>query len=242
MIYIITGKPGHGKTALMVKMMRDDLKAGRRVFPNIKIYPENMGLKEIIGTGLIWNKEDRENPAKQVLYWQNFSDWQYFSEGTVYVDEGLRYFNARKWAQLPDVMQQRFTEHRKDKIDLVFNIQHYTFIEKTLRMLCEKFINVELKYGSAEFKETWMPRISRCSSIDLITLNRMEAMNIDPYNMTEEDEERLNVFVSSKLFWIKKKFFKMYDTSERVAPSRPEPLLHYERSCPDCGKVAITHG
>jgi hypothetical protein len=255
MIYIITGKTGHGKTAYMVRMMRDELRAGNRIYANIKVRPDLMlmpgriakffGAKPMtVKEGFAWIKKDREDPEVRVLYWQNFSDWQYFENGTVFVDEGLVYFNARKWDALPSSMQTKFVQHRKDKIDLIFNVQHYTFIEKTLRVLCEGFINVELKFGSAAFKRSWIPRLSVVTEIDLVTLNKLEAMNIDPYNLSDEDREHFNIRgVSSSWFWIRKNIFDWYDTSLKVAESRPEPLMHQERTCPEpgCGKIAITH-
>lgn len=237
MIYIITGKTGHGKSAYMAKWAKSILKHGGKIYSNIKFYPDKkMGDIE----GDIYSEKDRL--TKKILYWQNFSDWQYMENGTVFCDEGLVYFNARKWESLPDSMQMKFVQHRKDKIDLIVNVQHYTFIEKTLRVLCERFINCELKIGSPKFKKSAIPRIAKVIEHDLPTLNRCENLGIDPYNAKEEDEEKYNVKpVWSEWFWINKKIMKFYDTSVKVLESRPEPLRHYQRICQECGKIQISH-
>jgi len=243
----IGAQSGHGKTAYMVKWARNAVANGKRIYSNIKLYPEKWGLQKLFINGIegdISNEKDRLNPNCKILYWQNFSDWEWFSNGTVFCDEGLVYFNARKWDSLPDSMQMRFVQHRKDKIDLIFNVQHYTFIERTLRILCERFINVELKLGSPQFKKSIIPRISKATEIELPLLNRCENLGIDPFNLTEEDERKLNIKpLWQEWFWIRKKIFSWYDTSIKVAESRPEPLRHYERKCLhlNCGKIAITH-
>lgn len=248
MIYVITGKPGHGKTAYGVVQMRKLLLQGETIYANTKLNPRAMfspkKYKKLFGEeeieGDIINPKDRE--TKKILYWQNFSDWQFFKDGTIFCDEGLRYFDSHKWESLSDKMRQRLTEHRKDRLDMYITVQDYTFIDKTIRKIAERFINAELKFGSAEFKKTIMPRISRMSEIDVPTLNRCENLGIDPYNAVEEDIAKYHLEnVYQEWFWIKKKIFTWYDTSAKVAESRPENLIHNERSCIECGYTKTSH-
>lgn len=245
MIFIITGKTGHGKSAYMTNWARIRLKAGQRIFSNIKFWPKAMGLDVLEGD--IQNKEDRENPDVKILYWSNFSDWEHFAEGTVFCDEGLIYFNARLWDTLPESMTRRFVQHRKLKTDLIFNVQHYSFIDKQLRVLCERFINCELKLGSPNFKYSFIPRIAKVVEIDLPTLNRCENLGIDPYNVRREEAQKYNIeHIWSEWFWIShnKLFgdvFSWYDTSYEVLPSRPNPLIHLQRLCNTCSFKQVRH-
>lgn len=248
MIYIVTGKTGHGKTAYCAKWARKHLLKGGVVYANTKLNPHEMFSKrkylklfgELEIEGDITLEKDRT--SKKILYWQNFSDWQYMRDGLVLCDEGIVYFNARKWEQLPDQMQMRFVQHRKDSLDLVVNVQNYTFIDKTLRVLCEKFMNVELKIGSAKFKKTLLPRISKITEIDLPTLNRCENLGIDPYNAEPEEAKKYHLTgLYQEWFWIRSKIFKWYDTSAKMFESRPEPLIHSLRTCPTCGTQKISH-
>lgn len=260
MIYIITGKNGHGKTAYMTKLARQFLADGETIYANYKLYPEKMFSKKkfeklfgkptydknlngqavTITEGDIMNPEDRKNC--KILYWENFSDWEYFENGRVLCTEGIKYFNARKWEALPERMTAKFVEHRKDKIDIFFDIQHYTFIDKQLRMLAERFINMVLIFGSAKFEKSILPRISRAIDMDLPTLNRCENLGIDPYDVPKNEAEKYNIKVMSKeFFWIRKKIFGWYDTAEKILPPRPEALLHSTRSCPVCGFSKTTH-
>lgn len=247
MIYVITGKTGHGKTAYAVKWVRDTLASGLTVYANTKINTRQMFSKKkytkLFGDeaeGDIINPEDRK--TKKVLYWQNFSDWQYFQKGLVLCDEGIVYFNARRWEALSDQMQMRLVQHRKDQLDLIVTVQHYTFIDKTIRMLCERFINVELKIGSPKFKKTFIPRISKVIDIDLPTLNKCENLGIDPYNATDEQMEQYKIQqLGSENFWIRKKIFGWYDTSAKMVESRPEELIHRMVVCPTCKYTKISH-
>jgi len=242
-IYIITGKTGHGKTAFMTNWIRGSLKAGRRVYSNIKINVDNLGLKKKIEEGFINKLKDRES-SKQLLYWSNFSDWRYMTDGIAFVDEGLVYFNARNWEKLPTNLQMKFVQHRKDKVDLVFNVQHYTFIEKTLRMLCERFINIELKLGSSKYDNSKIPRIARVTELDLPTLNRCENLGIDVYNADKEDIKKYHLdTLWREWFWIRKKIFSWYDTGFQVMESRPEPFIHMIRKCEElnCNFQKVFH-
>lgn len=247
MIYVITGKTGHGKTAYTANWAREELLRGGKIYSNTKLNPRNMfskrKYKKLFGEenieGDIINPQDRE--TKRILYWQNFSDWQYMNEGTVICDEGIVYFNARRWEALPNTMQMRFVQHRKDKLDLVINVQSHTFIDKTLRILCERFIHCELKIGSAHFKKTILPRIVRITDIDLDTINRCENLGIDPYNASDEEREKYHIETLGKdWFWIKPKKFTWYDTGAKMVESRPEELVCNIRKAP-CGHIIHSH-
>lgn len=250
MIFVITGKPGHGKTAYAVKELRLLLSLGDVIYSNTKLYPRKMfsvkKYKKLFGDedieGDIALQVDRENPNKKILYYQNFAEWSWFKDGTVFCDEGLRYFNARKWESLSEQMTARLTEHRKDKINIYITIQDFSFIDKQIRMMCESFIHCELKVGSAEFKKTLLPRFTKVTEIDKVTLTKCENMGIDPYNCTPEDAEKLRLnIIAQGWFWIKPKIFNWYDTSAKVGESRPERLIHMIRTCPDCNFVRVSH-
>lgn len=248
MIYIVTGKTGHGKTAYCIQWVRDALANGRVIYSNTKINPRAMFSKrkyaKLFGDGEIEgdiiNASDRD--SKRILYWQNFSDWQYFKNGLVLTDEGIVYFNARKWELLPDHMQMRFVQHRKDELDLLVNVQNYTFIDKTLRVLCERFINVELKIGSARFKKTFLPRFSKVVEVDLPTLNKCENLGIDPYNILEEEQERVKIKpLYSEWFWISQRKFSWYDTGLKMVEPRAEPFIHSVKKCLQCDFTKLIH-
>lgn len=250
MIYIVTGKTGHGKTAYCIKWVRNALLRGEVVYSNTKINPREMFSKKkyekLFGNtdieGFLSHKFDRENEKKRILYWQNFADWALMHKGLILCDEGIVYFNARNWEALPKTMQMKFVQHRKENLNLLINVQHYSFIDKTLRMLCERFINVELKLGSAQFKKSIVPRISMVTDIDLPTLNRCENLGIDPYNATEEEEKKYNIKnISKEWFWIRSKVFTWYDSSAKMMESKAEPLIHIDRECPKCGMIKTSH-
>lgn len=249
MIDIVTGKTGHGKTSWCVTECKRALENGVRVYSNTTLNPRNMFSKKkylkLFGDIEIWGdiskKEDRENPNIKILYWQNFDDWQYFENGLIFCDEGLVYFNARNWENLPEEMRMKLVQQRKDRLDMLVNVQHFTFIDKTLRMLAESFIHVELKWGSPKLDKSIIPRVASLTAIDLPTLQKCENMGIDPYNATKEEMEKMRIKIESRKFWIKKKIFSWYDTSKKMVPSRPVSLVHLERSCNNCDYVKVSH-
>lgn len=223
-IYVIDGYPGHGKTAYAIKWIYQLLKSGERIFSDTKIFPEHMFKKtkmlKLFGAfdieGNIINKTDRENENKRILYWRNFEDLQYLKQGTVFCDEGIRMFNSRNWERLPEEIQLKLVQHRKESIDLILTTQHYTRLDIIIRQLCEVFIRVRLIYGSPRFEKTLMPRIARVEEYYLEDLDKISRQGNDIIR-DKDGKEILKVEpLASELFWIKSKMFKWYDTSALV--------------------------
>lgn len=248
MIYIITGPTGVGKTAYQAFLARDLLKRGERVFSNIKLYPEKMKLADVLPKnfeGDISVAEDRNNPQCRILYWQHRADWQYFSEGTVFCQEGLGYFNARDWAALPQALQMKLVQNRKDKIDIYVDVQHWMFVDIQIRRLAERVIFMKRFLGSRRFKKSIIPRVTRLYDFDIPTLEQCQNFAIDPTRfeiMTSKEKEKYAP-IAKDWFWIKQKRMDYYNSVEQVAPPRPDPLVHIERKClePDCNKIHIRH-
>lgn len=243
-IYIITGKPRHGKTyfltTLIPNLLKEAHETGRKLYSNFKI---NYNLikknkKEFFDdsiVGDILNEEDRKNPLKLLYYYRNIDTFNFMNNGTILIDEAQRYFNARKWEMLSDDTEMKLQQHGKEDLDIYATTQHYTRIDKTLRIIVETFFNVEMVFGNPNNKKSWLPRFCRISEWYLEDMERIEALGKD-YAI-----EKGVSSVSSDWFFIRKKFYNLYDTRQIVGESRPMPLKHVLRRCLECGKNDIKH-
>jgi len=243
-IYVITGRPRHGKTYYMASLVPNLLKecqnTGKRLYCNFKINVEKIkkNRKEYFDDSIIGDilsEEDRNNSEKLLFYWRNIDTWNYMQNGTILIDEAQRYFNARKWEMLSDETEMKLQQHGKEDFDIYATTQHFTRIDKTLRIIVESYFHVGMVFGTPDNKKRLLPRICRISEYYLEDMERMENIGKD------YAEERGVSPLSDWHFMIRKKYYEIYDTRQLVGESRPMPLKHITRICPTCNKNEIKH-
>ena len=234
-IYVITGKPRHGKTFFLVKLIVGWLKNGERVYSNILITPaiekliKGFNLKK--ATGDLDSPKDLANPKKQLFYWRNIREWNKMKQGIIVADEGTRYFNPRKWAMLSEETEIKLQQHGKEELDIWTTTQHFTRLDLTMRVLVERFLLVEKIIGpTGNTKKAW--------GVCRVTEHYLEDM--ERYlNAPEEDKDLYTV--NKEYMLLRKKYAVCYDTRQAVGRSIPMDLVHEERKCKKCGKVHISH-
>lgn len=233
-IFVVDGKPRHGKTAWVVSHIPDWLDEARagdfKIFSNVKINMGTGALKRYAPwmVGDIWNKKDRENPRKLLFYWQNMDEWNLMSKGVIICDEATRYFNARHWQSLSQETEIKLQQHGKEDLDVWAITQHYTRLDTSLRVLAESFYRVERVWGLGSNSTV----VSRVSEHQLEDLDRYEALIRQRAEKEDAGIEEPET-ISYEYLWIRGKIKKMYDTKAKVLPSRPMPLHHEERFCAD---------
>lgn len=247
-IYVVTGKPRHGKTFFVVRQIPGWLKNGERIFSNVKInleeiyYRPSLFSKKINFTdhivGDLHKPEDLANPDKLLFYWRNIHEWNLMKQGIIIVDEAQKYFNARMWSHLSEDTEAKLQEHGKEDLDVWATTQHYTRIDITLRILVEQFFKVQMIWGNPDNNKRWLP-IPKRSRAEAWLLEDLEKVERLGKKALEEDSDI--VPESSESFWILKKYYKIYDTRAKVGKSEPMPLSHKTRSCPVCGTVKVEH-
>lgn len=237
-IYVVDGKPRHGKTAWLISHVPRWLKEARdynwKIYSNVKLFPEHIrwirkaykNPNDCIGD--LFKKKDREDPKKLIYYWRNINDWNLMKHGTIICDEATRYFNARKWQSLSADTEIALQQHGKAELDLYLTTQHYSRLDATLRILVERFFRVERTLGWGN--TTYLARVSEHYLEDLERYER----NPEAYRrVAEGEEEEGGDPVYYETFFIFGRIKKLYDTSQPVLASKPMPLIHEERFCPD---------
>lgn len=239
-IYILTGRPRHGKTMELARISVKKLKRKERLFSNLKF---NLGVgalknfdESIVGD---WkNKEDRNNPEKLIFYWTNLHELEHFEKGNVIMDEAQRYFNTRQWSQLSTETEIKLQQHGKDDLNIYGTTQHYTRIDISLRLLVEVWYDIETIFGSPDNRKIFLGfKIFRISAIEGVEF-------MEPYmNQKIKPDLNLVVPVKSRIRFFHKKLGMIYDTRAKVGKSLPMPLVHKVRKCEEegCNKILVTH-
>lgn len=231
-IYVVTGKPRHGKTFFIVRQIPRWLKNGERIFSNVKLNLGTGALKKFDDSliGNINSESDLNNKNKQIFYWKNIHEWNKMNNGIILVDEAQRYFNARSWNQLSEETEIKLQQHGKEDLDVWATTQHFTRIDITLRILVEIFYKVEMTIGSPNNFKSWFPKRINIQGWLLEDLERIERLGKKQLENDEMEPE------SSESYWIRKKYYEIYDTRAQVGKSEPMPLIHQIRYCsnPNC--------
>lgn len=113
MIELVMGVPGSGKTFYCTYRAYKAIKRGQMVFSN---YP-------IVG-------------AYKITF-DDLINYTFPPNSLVIIDEAGRWFNSRKWGELPDQVFDLFTLHRHLKLDLLVAVQNFARIDKALREVVE---------------------------------------------------------------------------------------------------------
>jgi hypothetical protein len=236
-IFLLTGRPRHGKTYEMARIGAKLLNQKERVFSNLK-FNVGIGALKKLGTEIEgdWRKkEDRDNPKKLLFYWTNIHEWEHFEKGNILVDEAQRYFNARQWDQLSTDTEIKLQQHGKEDLNIWGTTQHYSRIDITLRLLVEQFYIIQTILGKANNKKPLFGlKLFRITGLDLENIE-------DWYQMEKRPDLKLEIPMSQKTRLFRKKYAIIYDTRAKVGTSELMPLIHKERECPQCGKIMTTH-
>jgi len=120
-VNLLDGLPGAGKTFFAIMLAIDYMKAGLMVYTNIFINfdadPSLAPLKRL------YRRVERR---EEILGLRS---------GVLIIDEAPVWFNARSWQAMPEEMQFKFLQHRKDDLHLWMITQNGNRVDPVLREL-----------------------------------------------------------------------------------------------------------
>jgi len=134
-IVLHTGRPGTGKTYNLTKDVLKALDSGNIVYSNYKIFWE--GKK---GKRFNWKRfriEQYEYPESNLRYWNKLSDLFDVEEGIIAMDEAHIYMRSRNWEKLPEEMERKLSQHRKDGLHIWGSVQAVGRIDVIFRELVD---------------------------------------------------------------------------------------------------------
>lgn len=171
MITIISGVPGSGKTALIVDMLMDEVKAGRRIYtigiPDLLLKVERGGDPYTWHEGT-WLEIDHYDPKLTKLKgiqgewfprncaancpWLSTCSHKFGtyrdSGALVVIDEAHITFPQRSSGKEPPAYVQALSVHRQAGLDIWFISQRPSFLDPFVRGLCSRHIHIGLSLVS----------------------------------------------------------------------------------------------
>jgi len=186
-----SGRPGTGKTYNSVREVLKLLDNGFLVWSNIWIdwngYEEKKSWwKKVlmkIGLKKEWKKYGKEN----LRYWKKLEDLWTIEQGIIFMDEAHVYINARRWKDLPEEMERKLAQHRKDGLHIICTVQSVNRLDTIFRELIDFWYVYEN---------------------NLLWFTRWE-FNID-------DDKQKRFPMSKRIFFKRKKIYMSYDTLEKI--------------------------
>lgn len=184
-IVLYTGRPGTGKTYNLTRDLIKALDSGEVVYANYKIFWEGYE-----GRKFNWRKlrfERVSYPASNLRSWNKLSDLFHVEDGIIAMDEAHIYMRSRNWEKLPEEMERKLSQHRKDGLHIWGTVQAIQRIDVIFREL------VDFWYVFTDHP-FWFTRYE----FDI-------------------DQDKMKKFpLSKRWIWKRKKIYEMYDTLQKV--------------------------
>jgi zona occludens toxin (predicted ATPase) len=118
-IHIYTGRPGTGKTYVLIRKALEALKKHRHVYCYYQL--------------------QIKTDSPYLHYWKSFSELLHVQNGIILLDEAQIWFNSRKWERLPDDWQYKLQQHRKDSLTILGTVQNIKRLDTIVRELVSNY-------------------------------------------------------------------------------------------------------
>lgn len=159
-----------------------------------------------------------------IIYWENLDDLIELEQCDVLIDEVGNYFDSRGWQELTLDARRWLTQGSKMGIELYGTAQDFAQVDKSFRRLVNNLIHIRKMVGN--------PRPSATRPPIKFIWGACMSLELDPqtYNEDKSKFETLNIF-SFRMFFIRKEFCEIFDTTQKIKKSAPPKLKHIERFC-----------
>lgn len=162
-----------------------------------------------------------------IRFWKNLDDIVYQTECDVFIDELLKYFDARRWADLGIDAKHWLSQGAKSGVNVYASAQDFSQVDKSFRLLVNEVFHITKIIGSRRPMKTappvkfvwglcWVREVDpRSFKGDSVTMETMGLPSIFPIQQSDCD---------------------IFDTNAKVIPSDLPKLKHEVRYCEHYGK------
>lgn len=186
-----TGRPGTGKTYNSVREILKLLDKGFLVWSNIWIdwngYEEKKTWWKKVLMKIKIKKEWKIYPASNLRYWKKLEDLWSIEQGIIFMDEAHVYINARRWKDMPEEMERKLAQHRKDGLHIICTVQSVNRLDTIFREL-----------------------------IDFWYVYQNNLLWFTRWEFSIDDDKQKRFPLSKRMFWKSKKIYEKYDTLEKI--------------------------
>jgi len=161
-----------------------------------------------------------------IVNWKNLDEIIYQAECDVFIDELLKYFDARRWADLSLDAKHWLTQGAKTGIHLYGSAQDFSQIDKMFRLLVTHCYQVTKIIGSPRPMRT-APKVTRPWGICVIRQVNPASFKGDSVSMETQG-------IPSVMF-IQRHYCEIFDTNAKIAQTELPRLKHVTRYCEHFG-------
>jgi len=164
------------------------LNSGEIVYSNFKIHWYGYEGKKFNWRRLRFEKVSF--PKSNLRYWKRLDDLYRVDNGIILMDEAHVYMNSRRWKDLPEDMEKKLAQHRKDGLHIEGTVQSVNRLDTIIRELIDYWYVYENTFF---FFVRW--------------------------EFSIDDDKQKKYPLSKRYFRKRKKIYELYDTLEKIATS-----------------------
>jgi len=228
MIELYTGAPGSGKTYALTHRVRNALKKGYTIYANYDIDDINAKVNG------------------RLHRWHRLEEIYNVRNGIIVMDEAHVYMNSRRWETMPDEMQVRLQQHRKDGLHIWGSAQSHKRLDVVYRELVQKWYSCRKliswgRYDDPELKKKGKKPKSRFGRFGYILVTEQ-----NPEEMEARMQSKVSIMErisNTTILPILAKVVDAYSTEEKIE-NNAEPMrevMHVDVVCRKCGPLKPTH-
>lgn len=168
-----------------------------------------------------------------VKLWENLDDLITHKNCDVFIDELGTYFDSRSWASLSLDTRRWIAQGAKSGIEIYAAAQDFSQIDIAFRRLTNEVFHIIKLLGS--------PRPSATRPPVRFIWGLCVKWELDPRSFKNDQAEMKLAWIFPSIFFIRKYFCDLFDTTQFLKRSKPEHFKHSVRVCPDCGFEKVIH-
>jgi hypothetical protein len=167
--------------------------------------------------------------------WEDLDDLIKYSQCDVIIDEIGTYFDSRTWADLSLDVRRWCQQGAKAGIEIYGSAQDFAQVDISFRRLVNEVKQISKLLGSRRPSNT-RPPIRFIWGLCLV-------WELDPRSYKSTEADMAVAWIFPTIFFIHKHDCELFDTTQLIKKSRPQPFKHIERICEnnDCGYTHIFH-
>jgi len=159
----------------------------------------------------------------EIKYWKNLDELIKYDNADIIIDEVGTYFDARLWSDLSLDVRRWLTQGAKSGIEIYGSAQDFAQVDLAFRRLVNHLFHITKLFGSRRPSATTPP----VKTIWGICMMR----ELNPREYKEDKKSFDTTQIIPNFFMIERVYCEMFDTTQKIARSRPTPYRHIEKMC-----------
>lgn len=217
---IFSGLESSGKSLKLASVVADIAERNGK-------WLKKTGIKRPIVSNLFFSEDFyrhcTETLGVPIVYWENLDTLIKYDNADVIIDEVGTYFDSRLWTDLSLDVRRWLTQGAKSGIEIYGTAQDFAQIDLAFRRLVNHLFHITKLIGSRRPSAT-TPPVQRIWGV-------CSMKELNPREYKEDKKSFDSTQLIPSFFFIERVHCEMFDTTQKIARSRPTPYRHVERQC-----------